>query len=236
MQVYFNETGIGARHWSGTPTNESKSVCHWRPRSRPTRRPSLRYSEKTLVLKPKAMWFSTSSTSVAFWRQGAKRHFVLLLVCDQAFAIGHDTRGSRRHTCFLVSLSLSLLQSVKTYGTEQLHMLDAALRAHQDEMKQTAEKMRSQTSSDAAALDRQEADIRERVNAGQQLVQNFLQEELRQDVPTGKTFHTPLCALGRPATNIPFCHSSDVWFRWLFFNSLAHFFFFFGRTTEIGDK
>uniref|UniRef100_A0A3Q3DLW4 Kinesin-like protein n=1 Tax=Hippocampus comes TaxID=109280 RepID=A0A3Q3DLW4_HIPCM len=125
-----------------------------------------------------------------------------LSICDWP---RHD--GSRRHTGFLVSLSL--LQSVKTYGTEQLHTLEAALRAHQDEMKQTLEKMRSQTSSDAATLDRQEADIREQVNAGQQLVQNFLQEELRHDVPTGKTFHT-LCALSRPATNIQLSHSSGL--------------------------
>ncbi|XP_051936738.1 kinesin-like protein KIF11 [Hippocampus zosterae] len=80
-----------------------------------------------------------------------------------------------------------LVESVKTHGTEQLHTLEATLRAHQDEMKETLEKMRSQISSDAASLDRREADIGEQVNAGQRLVQNFLQEELRHDVPTGQT-------------------------------------------------
>ncbi|XP_077438997.1 kinesin-like protein KIF11 [Vanacampus margaritifer] len=81
----------------------------------------------------------------------------------------------------------ALNQSVKTYSAEQLGVLEARLRAQQEEVKLALENIRSQTSLDGAALDQQEVVVREQVDAGHQLVQNFLQEELRHDVPTGQT-------------------------------------------------
>ncbi|XP_061545979.1 kinesin-like protein KIF11 [Phycodurus eques] len=81
----------------------------------------------------------------------------------------------------------TLSQSVKTYGAERLSALEEEVRARQEEVKRALENLQSQTSSDGAALDRQQADILERVDASQRLVQNFLLEELRHDMPTGQT-------------------------------------------------
>ncbi|XP_077351865.1 kinesin-like protein KIF11 isoform X3 [Festucalex cinctus] len=81
----------------------------------------------------------------------------------------------------------ALHQNVKTYSTEQLAVFKAQLRAQQEEVERVLERMRSQTSLDGTALDQQEAAVHQRVDDGRQLLQNFLQQELRRDVPTGQT-------------------------------------------------
>lgn len=48
--------------------------------------------------------------------------------------------------------------------------------------------MQDQASLDQAVLDQQQAELQEHIETSQQLVQSFLQEELQQDVPTGKLF------------------------------------------------
>ncbi|XP_061692987.1 kinesin-like protein KIF11 [Syngnathoides biaculeatus] len=81
----------------------------------------------------------------------------------------------------------SLNQRVNTYGVEQLRTFETELRARQEEVKRDLENLRSQTSLDGGALNQQQANILGRVEAGHQLIQNFLREELRHDVSTGQT-------------------------------------------------
>ncbi|XP_037127988.1 kinesin-like protein KIF11 [Syngnathus acus] len=81
----------------------------------------------------------------------------------------------------------TLHQSVKAHGVERVRALNVELLSQQEEVQQALECTRGQTTLDAAALDRLEADVLDYLEAGRQLVQNFLQEGLRQDVPTGQT-------------------------------------------------
>lgn len=45
--------------------------------------------------------------------------------------------------------------------------------------------VQDQTSQNQEELDQQRAELQDQVESSQQLVRNFLQEELQQDVPTG---------------------------------------------------
>lgn len=70
--------------------------------------------------------------------------------------------------------------------TEQLHTAEQELSGRQEEVKQALMAVQSQTSLDQTVLDQQQAEIQDHMETSQQLVHGFLQEELQQDIPTGK--------------------------------------------------
>lgn len=80
----------------------------------------------------------------------------------------------------------SLLQTVETRCTERLRTAEEELSGRQGEVKRSLAAVQNQTSLDRTVLDQQHAELRDHVDASQQLVLGFLQEELQQDVPTGK--------------------------------------------------
>ncbi|MEQ2191080.1 hypothetical protein XENOCAPTIV_020355, partial [Xenoophorus captivus] len=81
----------------------------------------------------------------------------------------------------------SLRQSVQTWCTEQLRTAKEELTSRQEETKQSLSALQNQTCSDRQVLGRQQAELEEYMETGQQLVHSFLQEELKADVPTGLT-------------------------------------------------
>ncbi|XP_047207186.1 kinesin-like protein KIF11 isoform X2 [Girardinichthys multiradiatus] len=81
----------------------------------------------------------------------------------------------------------SLRQSVQTRCTEQLRTAKEDLTSRQEETKQSLSALQNQTCSDRQVLGRQQAELEEYMETGQQLVHSFLQEELKADVPTGLT-------------------------------------------------
>uniref|UniRef100_A0AAQ4RND2 Kinesin-like protein n=1 Tax=Gasterosteus aculeatus aculeatus TaxID=481459 RepID=A0AAQ4RND2_GASAC len=81
----------------------------------------------------------------------------------------------------------SVLQTVETRCTERLRTAEEELSGRQGEVKRSLAAVQNQTSLDRTVLDQQHAELRDHVDASQQLVLGFLQEELQQDVPTGST-------------------------------------------------
>ncbi|TMS04412.1 Kinesin-like protein KIF11 [Larimichthys crocea] len=81
----------------------------------------------------------------------------------------------------------TLHQSVERHRTEQLRAAEEELSARREEAKWALTVVQNQTSKDRTALDEQRAELQDRIETGQQLVDGFLQEELQQDVPTGAT-------------------------------------------------
>ncbi|XP_023182779.1 kinesin-like protein KIF11 isoform X1 [Xiphophorus maculatus] len=81
----------------------------------------------------------------------------------------------------------SLNQGVETRGAERLRAAEADLSSRQEENRRVLTDLQKQTGSDLVVLERQQAELEEQLEAGQQLVRNFLLEELQQDVPTGVT-------------------------------------------------
>ncbi|KAG7232180.1 hypothetical protein INR49_009458 [Caranx melampygus] len=80
-----------------------------------------------------------------------------------------------------------LQQSVESHCTEQLHRAEEELSCRQQEVKRALTAVQDQTGLDRIHLDQQRVEIQEQVEASQQLVHGFLQDELQQDVPTGAT-------------------------------------------------
>ncbi|XP_026165926.1 kinesin-like protein KIF11 isoform X1 [Mastacembelus armatus] len=104
----------------------------------------------------------------------------------------------REHTDFKVQEHLSLLgqvsaeaqtqqQSVEVMLSEQLKAAEEELASRQEEVKGALVTMQDQTSQNRALMDQQRAELQEHMEASQQLVHGFLQDELQQDVPTGVT-------------------------------------------------
>ncbi|XP_027862812.1 kinesin-like protein KIF11 isoform X2 [Xiphophorus couchianus] len=81
----------------------------------------------------------------------------------------------------------SLNQGVETRGAERLRAAEADLSGRQEENRRVLTDLQKQTGSDLVVLERQQAELQEQLEAGQQLVRSFLLEELQQDVPTGVT-------------------------------------------------
>nr|XP_040035136.1 kinesin-like protein KIF11 [Gasterosteus aculeatus aculeatus]XP_040035137.1 kinesin-like protein KIF11 [Gasterosteus aculeatus aculeatus]XP_040035138.1 kinesin-like protein KIF11 [Gasterosteus aculeatus aculeatus] len=81
----------------------------------------------------------------------------------------------------------TLRQTVETRCTERLRTAEEELSGRQGEVKRSLAAVQNQTSLDRTVLDQQHAELRDHVDASQQLVLGFLQEELQQDVPTGST-------------------------------------------------
>lgn len=75
---------------------------------------------------------------------------------------------------------------METRCAEQLQTAQREIRARQEESKQALTALQEQTCSDRTVLERQRAELEEQVEESQRLVHSFLQEELKQDVPTGE--------------------------------------------------
>ncbi|XP_041865820.1 kinesin-like protein KIF11 isoform X2 [Melanotaenia boesemani] len=81
----------------------------------------------------------------------------------------------------------TLQQSVETSVTERLHAAKEELNGRQEEARRALQSVQDQTSLDRTVLDQQRAKMEDHVERSKQLVHNFLQDELQQDVPTGTT-------------------------------------------------
>ncbi|XP_054655258.1 kinesin-like protein KIF11 isoform X2 [Dunckerocampus dactyliophorus] len=81
----------------------------------------------------------------------------------------------------------ALSQSMTTYSAEQLHAMEAALSCHQEEVTEALKMLQKQTSLNGAMLDQRQAEIQVQVEASQQMLGMFLQDELQHDIPTGQT-------------------------------------------------
>ncbi|XP_055358789.1 kinesin-like protein KIF11 isoform X3 [Betta splendens] len=81
----------------------------------------------------------------------------------------------------------SLRQSVELRCSEELRVAEEELSVHQEELKQVLLAVQNQASLDQTVLEQQQTELQQQVEAGQELVHCFLQEELQHDVPTGTT-------------------------------------------------
>ena len=59
------------------------------------------------------------------------------------------------------------------------------LEQHRQQANEMARETQGRVSKDRAGLEEQREELQNHMDTGSQLVHNFLQEELRQDVPTG---------------------------------------------------
>ncbi|XP_059215984.1 kinesin-like protein KIF11 isoform X2 [Centropristis striata] len=80
-----------------------------------------------------------------------------------------------------------LQQSCESLGSEQLRSASEDLSAHQQQANRTLVQIQNQTEQDQGVLDQQRVQIQEGLETSWQLINDFLQEELQQDVPTGTT-------------------------------------------------
>lgn len=78
------------------------------------------------------------------------------------------------------------MQSVETRCSEELRKVEKELSTQQEEAKQALMDVQSKTIQDRTVIDQQQAELQHQVEMSQKLVNGFLQEELQQDVPTGK--------------------------------------------------
>ncbi|XP_067466909.1 kinesin-like protein KIF11 isoform X1 [Thunnus thynnus] len=81
----------------------------------------------------------------------------------------------------------TLQKSVEMRCTEQLRAAEKELSGQQQEVKQAVTAVQNQISLNRTVLDQQQAELGDRMQTSQQLVHNFLQDELQEDVPTGTT-------------------------------------------------
>lgn len=76
-------------------------------------------------------------------------------------------------------------QSVEERCTERLRTAEEELSGRQEEVKKALVAVQKQNSLDLTVLDQQQAELQDHMKTAQQMVHDFLQEELQQDVPTG---------------------------------------------------
>ncbi|XP_044228076.1 kinesin-like protein KIF11 isoform X1 [Thunnus albacares] len=81
----------------------------------------------------------------------------------------------------------TLQKSVEMRCTEQLRAAEKELSGQQQEVKQAVTAVQNQISLNRTVLDQQQSELGDRMRTNQQLVHNFLQDELQEDVPTGTT-------------------------------------------------
>ncbi|XP_045921769.1 kinesin-like protein KIF11 [Micropterus dolomieu] len=81
----------------------------------------------------------------------------------------------------------TLHQSVEERCTERLRTAEEELSGRQEEVKKALVAVQKQNSLDLTVLDQQQAELQDHMKTAQQMVHDFLQEELQQDVPTGLT-------------------------------------------------
>ncbi|KAM6956574.1 kinesin-like protein KIF11 [Aplochiton taeniatus] len=81
----------------------------------------------------------------------------------------------------------ALLETVDSSCEAQLRSASTQLHQHQESVRGALEAVQNQTSLDRTSLENQLAELQNHMEAGHSRVNNFLQEELKQDVPTGTT-------------------------------------------------
>ncbi|CAL8297877.1 unnamed protein product [Merluccius merluccius] len=81
----------------------------------------------------------------------------------------------------------ALQQGVEDHCSQVLQESSGQLEQSRQQANQTNLDTRGRTSRDQAALEQQGVELQNHMDTGCQLVRNFLQEELQQDVPTGTT-------------------------------------------------
>ncbi|CAL8258989.1 unnamed protein product [Lota lota] len=81
----------------------------------------------------------------------------------------------------------ALKQGVEDHCSQILQESSGQLEKGRQQANQTALETQGRACRDQAELEEQQAELRNHMDTGRQLVHNFLQEELRQDVPTGST-------------------------------------------------
>uniref|UniRef100_A0A667YAH3 Kinesin-like protein n=1 Tax=Myripristis murdjan TaxID=586833 RepID=A0A667YAH3_9TELE len=79
------------------------------------------------------------------------------------------------------------LQGVEAHCAQQLHVASEELRGQQEQVKQALLPVQDQAHLDRDVLNQQQVQLHEHMETSLQLVHNFLQDELQQDVPTGLT-------------------------------------------------
>uniref|UniRef100_A0A3Q3E3M4 Kinesin-like protein n=1 Tax=Labrus bergylta TaxID=56723 RepID=A0A3Q3E3M4_9LABR len=79
------------------------------------------------------------------------------------------------------------INSVEKRCTEQLQAAEKQLSGRQEEVKRAVMAVQNQTSQDRTVLEQQQAELQDHVETSQELVSDFLQNELQQDIPTGTT-------------------------------------------------
>ncbi|XP_029927094.1 kinesin-like protein KIF11 isoform X2 [Myripristis murdjan] len=81
----------------------------------------------------------------------------------------------------------ALQQGVEAHCAQQLHVASEELRGQQEQVKQALLPVQDQAHLDRDVLNQQQVQLHEHMETSLQLVHNFLQDELQQDVPTGLT-------------------------------------------------
>ncbi|KAM6996884.1 kinesin-like protein KIF11 isoform 2-T2 [Tautogolabrus adspersus] len=81
----------------------------------------------------------------------------------------------------------ALHQGVEKRCTERLQTAEEQLSGRQEEVKRAVMAVQNQTSMDRTVLEQQQAELQDHVETSQELVSDFLQNELQQDIPTGTT-------------------------------------------------
>ncbi|XP_069565424.1 kinesin-like protein KIF11 isoform X1 [Brachyistius frenatus] len=102
----------------------------------------------------------------------------------------HAETRAQEHLSLLGGISVevqNLQQSVELRCTEQLRAAEDELSGRREETERALTAVQNRTSLDRTVLDRQQAELQRHVGTGQQLLQNFLRDELQHDVPTGAT-------------------------------------------------
>lgn len=74
---------------------------------------------------------------------------------------------------------------MESFCSKHLRVAGEELSGQQAEVRRSLVAVQDQTSQNQEELDQQQAELQDQVESSQQLVHNFLQEELQQDVPTG---------------------------------------------------
>lgn len=103
-----------------------------------------------------------------------------------------ESAGSQAHEllAFLgqnTATTQALQQGVEDHCSQILHESSSQLAQGQQQANQVAVDIQGRAARDQAELEKQRAELQNHMDTGCQLVHNFLQEELCQDVPTGTT-------------------------------------------------
>ncbi|KAK7901255.1 hypothetical protein WMY93_018024 [Mugilogobius chulae] len=102
----------------------------------------------------------------------------------------HGETKAQEQLTLLGSVStdaLALQQSVESVCSDRRSSTAERLSAHTQQVNSSLQALQKQTSEDREALEVHTAELQQSVESSEQLVRDFLQSELQQDVPTGTT-------------------------------------------------
>lgn len=109
------------------------------------------------------------------WCSAAREH-VEAQAQERVTLLGESTADSK-----------ALLETVESTCEAQLQSTGTQFNLHQEQVSEALKAVQNQTSLDRTSLENQLAELQNHMEAGHSRVNNFLQEELQQDVPTGTT-------------------------------------------------